>query len=91
MHLMSNVGCWVARFGRRSFLLSTSAVVAFGAGMLADSSLTFAQESRSSDTTLPKVTVDAPYTDTDPASSCSGHGPEDRQADPACCCFRVHA
>ncbi|WP_420799316.1 TonB-dependent receptor [Nitrobacter vulgaris] len=57
---MTNVGCWVARFGRRSFLLSTSAVVAFGAGMLANSSSTFAQESRSSDTTLPKVTIDAP-------------------------------
>ena len=25
---MTNVGCWVARFGRRSFLLSTSAAVA---------------------------------------------------------------
>jgi len=86
---MTNVDCWVKRFGRRSFLLSTSAVVSFGAGMLADSSSTFAQESRSSDMTLPKVTIDAPTQTRRHRAAATA--PSTVEANPACCCFRAHA
>jgi catecholate siderophore receptor len=57
---MTNAGYWIERFGRRSFLLSTSAVAAFGAGLLVESSPTFAQQSQSTSATLPQVTVSAP-------------------------------
>jgi catecholate siderophore receptor len=57
---MTNVGYWVERLGRRSFLLSTGAVAAFGAGLLTESSSAFAQQGQSSAATLPQVTITAP-------------------------------